>query len=213
MQQMGCPEGKTSSFSGSTSTGHRSTDDDSPAPRSSEDEDDNEVSGSHVETPPAGPVLKSTIGESVYDVFEVFSLPRVSDAASKRGLRGGWSLDLTSTCVITGRKWDFRRPGDRRSARGLVLRDRPQVLIFSPPCTLFSSLQRWSRYGPPEVRCPDRWAEAVAFVNFAIELCELQRRAGRGFVFEHPKFAASWTSTDLSTLSSREGVHEARLDM
>ena len=93
-----CQKGSTDS-SGSTSIGRRSTDDDSPAPRSSEDEDEKQVLGSHVETPlrdgcegsvpePIA-VASKTIGESVYDVCEVFSPPRVSDAALKRGLRGG----------------------------------------------------------------------------------------------------------------------------
>ena len=197
VQQMGVPEGKISSFSGSVVV----------LPHA------DEAGGAETRAGKKEPVLKSAVGESVFDVCEVFSPPRICEAASQTGLRGGWSLDVSSTCVITGRKWDFRRVGDRRAAKRLVMQDRPQVLILSPPCALFSSLQRWSRYGPPEVRCPDRWAEAIAFVNFAMELCEVQHRAGRGFVFEHPKFASSWTATDLSGLMAREGVHEAVLDM
>ena len=50
-------------------------------------------------------------------------------------------------------------------------------------------------------------------MNFAVELCEVQHQAGRGFVFEHPKFASSWTAADLSALMGREGVYEAVLDM
>ena len=65
---------ESTDFSGSTSTGHRRIDDDSPAPRSSEDKYDNEVSGSHVETPPVVPVSKSTVGESVYDIYARDSL-------------------------------------------------------------------------------------------------------------------------------------------
>ena len=107
-------------------------------------------------------------------------------------MRAGWSLDMTEECPVTGRKWDFRRPGDRRQAKNLVLKGKPEMLILSPPCTLFSSLQRWSRYGPPEVRRPDDWEEAVGFVDFCVDLCEVQNRGGRGFCFEHPRYASSW---------------------
>ena len=37
-----------------------------------------------------------------YGLCELFSPPRVSATASKRGLRGGWSLDLNHTDPVTG---------------------------------------------------------------------------------------------------------------
>ena len=85
-------------------------------------EDQKTVCFQHVTTPEFVPELpiamaSKTICESVYNVCELFSPSRVSDVATKMGLRGGWSLYLTSACVITPRKWDFRRPGDRRLAR------------------------------------------------------------------------------------------------
>ena len=34
--------------------------------------------------------------------------------------------------------------------------------------------------------------EAVGLIKFALELCEIQRRAGRHYIFEQPLSARSW---------------------
>ena len=88
---------------------------------------------------------------------------------------------------------------DRKLARALVLKDRPGLLILSPPCTLFSHLQNLHPQGLPAERNPAAWAEAIAFVDFAMELAEVQRVAGRSFVFEHPQSATSWKLSKLLT--------------
>ncbi len=40
------------------------------------------------------------------DVAEIYSPPRIACKATEMGLRGGWSLDLTTTDV-DGNRWDF----------------------------------------------------------------------------------------------------------
>ena len=40
------------------------------------------------------------------DVAEIYSPPRISKRASEVGLKGGWSLDLT-TKDSDGKAWDF----------------------------------------------------------------------------------------------------------
>ena len=80
--------------------------------------------------------------ESAYDVAEIFSPPRTTRRAIQRGLRGGWSLDIAEADKITGQKWDLTKEGDIKKAWGLFYRSRPKLLIASPPCTLFSSMQR-----------------------------------------------------------------------
>ena len=66
-----------------------------------------------------------------------------------------------------------------------MLTNRPGLLMLSPPCTLFSHLQNLHPQGLPAERNPAAWAEAIAFVDFALELAEVQRVARRSFVFEH----------------------------
>ena len=61
--------------------------------------------------------------------------------------------------------------------------------------------------GDPEVRCPERWKEAVKLVEFAVQVCELQHELGGGFVFEHPQSASSWRKIPkLRKLWGAEGV-------
>ena len=205
LQQSKC--GTTGPF-GSTPDGRRSTEDGGPVhPRKVEDGIEARVDHSETHS------LQSRLNGSEFDICEIFSPPRVCAAAKAAGMRAGWSLDMTEECPVTGRKWDFRRPGDRRQAKNLVLKGKPEMLILSPPCTLFSSLQRWSRYGPPEVRRPDDWEEAVGFVDFCVDLCEVQNRGGRGFCFEHPRYASSWELPSMARLRAMPGVGPAELDM
>ena len=122
---------------------------------------------------------KAKTSRSTYDVCEVFSPSRVSKFAGQSGPRGGWSLDVAHVCAVTGRMWDALKPDDREWCRRMVHRDRPRLLVVCPPCTLFSRLQHLSPNGLPEVRCPERWRQAIEMVKFAVELCNIQRRAGR----------------------------------
>ena len=144
---------------------------------------------------------------------EVFSVPRISDKAKELKLKGGWSLDCKAVCGVTGRKWDCLRPEDREWARKLVRRDKPKCLVLSPPCTLFSQLQHLSPNGLPWRRCPKEWKDALVMLEFAVELCEMQRDAGRGFLFEHPQTASSWGQVCLQRLAGKFDVFTATLDM
>ena len=73
-----------------------------------------------------------------YDVCEVFSPPRISSAASARGLRGGWSIDMAIRDPSTGRRFDLRNSWDQKEVKILIRKDCLTVLVVSPPCTAFS---------------------------------------------------------------------------
>ena len=68
------------------------------------------------------------------DLCEVFSPPRVGKDATKFGLQAGDAMDLT-----TG--WDFNREEHRVIAEERLEKQKPLVLIGSPPCVAFSQLQ------------------------------------------------------------------------
>ena len=87
------------------------------------------------------------------------------------------------------------------------------MLILSPPCTLFNQLQQLSPYGLPAERCLEKWREALVMLQFAIELCEIQRAAGRGFLFEHPLTASSWSQSELKALAETHDVITTVIDM
>ena len=101
-----------------------------------------------------------------YDVCEAFSPPRIVPFAEEAGLRGGWSMNLIHKDGVTKKHWNLLSPADRAEAHESVRRDKPGVLSLSPPCTKFSALQRLRT----REMDPVAWDEAVAMVNFAVEL-------------------------------------------
>ena len=105
-----------------------------------------------------------------------------------RGLRGGWSLEKNHVHPWTGRSRDLTDEKTREAAKNLLDETRPELSIAFPPCTLFSQMQNMS--GGP--RDGDKYLEAVKMVELALEMCEMQVRAGRKLIFEHPAFATSW---------------------
>ena len=68
-----------------------------------------------------------------------------------------------------------------------------ELLIASPMCAAFSTLQNlnYSKMTAAEVR--EKVRVAMDHLDFALELCEMQARAGRIFMFEHPVAARSWS--------------------
>ena len=90
-------------------------------------------------------------------VSEVYSPPRIVEMANKMGLRGGWSLDLT-THDEDGRPWDFNNATMRNRAVRKLPEDQPIVLIGSPMCTEYSAINRLNhcRMTREEVACKKR---------------------------------------------------------
>ena len=50
-------------------------------------------------------------------------------------------------------------------------------------------------------------------LNFAVEVCQVQRRAGRGFLMEHPQAATSWEVEAVKQLIAETDVQTTVLDM
>ena len=72
-------------------------------------------------------------------IAEIYSPPRMSAAAARHGLKGGWSLDLTVPDPTDGKPWDLSSPEKQRRAREMLRRDEPAMLVVCPPCGPFSS--------------------------------------------------------------------------
>ena len=60
---------------------------------------------------------------------------------------------------------------------------------------------------------PEKMEKAIKMVEFAVEMCIAQHRAGRLFVFEHPLSASSWKLPCLERLASLPGMRYAVFDM
>ena len=48
---------------------------------------------------------------------------------------------------------------------------------------------------------------AICMVDFAVEMCEVQHKAGRKFVFEHPSTSSVWKLPSLRRLAEMEGMY------
>ena len=114
------------------------------------------------------------------DVAEVYSPPRVKQLAREMGLRAGWSLELT-TQDTDGRAWDFNEVEMKNKAQRRVLIDKPLLLIGSPTCTMYSSMNyiNNSRMSKEEVDARFRYAKK--HLEFSAKLYQMQIDAGRYF--------------------------------
>ena len=124
------------------------------------------------------------------DVTEVYSPPRVTKRASRHGLLPGGALDLS-----TG--WDLSKPEGQRKALELIAKTKPALLILSPPCTTFSALRNLSNFKRNQDIVHKEEQEGILHVEFSVRLALLRIANGRGFMFEHPLAAKSWTTTSL----------------
>ena len=77
-------------------------------------------------------------GETGIDIAEFYSPERVTAAARLIGLRTGLAMDLTNG-------WDFNLPSHREAARRYVKEVEPWLIIGSPECSMFSTLQNWDK--------------------------------------------------------------------
>ena len=152
------------------------------------------------------------------DVAEVYSQPRITQEAALRTyggttLRPGWSLDLTLNDPLTGQPWDFNKKEVRARVRGLVRDSKPFMLIGSPPCTMFSTLQNLSKAKRDEEKFNQKMEVAKKHMRFCLKLYRIQLQAGRHFLHEHPKNATSWTMSEMQEFADTPGVLTTEGDM
>ena len=126
-------------------------------------------------------------GESRCDVAELFSPPRICARAGLWGLIPGFSHDLCSHV-------DLSTFWGRAQSWGELQHWSPKVLVASPPCTWFSTLQNINQRHYTEEDRTHRDKQAMSLLSFAVSCCKSQYDAGRGFIFEHPWKATRWSA-------------------
>ena len=150
----------------------------------------------------------ATAVEGQAKVCELFSVPRVTKLLRpSMSLGRGVTFDLHGDA--DGRSWNFLLAADRREALARIRKQRPYLVIGSPPCNAFSRLNEgWNfkRMRPEEVR--RRKAEGRVLLGFAAQVYRMQLAAGRHFLHEHPASASSWSEPCMLDLRSAAGVSE-----
>ena len=121
------------------------------------------------------------------DISEIFSQPRVAQEAAVRrygglDLKPGWSLDLTREDPMTGEPWDLGKHAVRERVRKLVRDTKPFMVIGSPPCTMFCSLQNLNKNKRNEQEFEKRLENARRHIRFCIELYNVQISGGPFFL-------------------------------
>ena len=114
--------------------------------------------------------------------------------------------------ILTG--WDFRDPVSRALSLDALDRFDVDMAVCSPPCTMFSALQRLFRNFekmPPRV-FQKKMTEAVMFVDHSMDICLRQIQRGKKFAFEHPASASSWRLPSVAALSQRPDVAKTSFD-
>ena len=139
------------------------------------------------------------------EVAEVYGPPRVTEMARKLGMRAGWALDVTTT-DDDGRAWDFNQLEMRNRAIRRLLQDEPLFLIGSPMCTAVCELNHinYAKMDPMEVE--RRMQYGRKHLEFVVKLYNIQWKAGRYFLHEHPAGASSWEERCISNLFKQNGV-------
>ncbi len=149
----------------------------------------------------------SRLGE-VYkaDVSEVYSPPRITVEARRRGMKGGGAYDLQ-----TG--YDLKSTDDQAKMWAELEGDDPELTVLSPPCTPFSQLQELN-FPKMEI------AKVVALVgdgllhwDVACQVAFWQHGRGKVFLLEHPFGSKAWGEENVQDLMQEPGVLECVVDM
>ena len=97
--------------------------------------------------------------------------------------------------------WDLYRSDHRAAVIKYIEQEKPRVVIGSPPCTMFPSLQHFNSCSPESQR---RRRRALVLLRLAVKVYRLQAEAGRYYVHEHPATASSWKEKELKDFAGQE---------
>ena len=148
-------------------------------------------------------------------VSEIYSPPRVTKMLS--GMKGhplapGFALDITCTDPDDGQPWDFDMKEKRDKARKLLRETKPLFLIGSPMCTAWCTWQRINNLKRDPGVIQRELTKARLHLQFVVELYREQLEAGRYFLHEQPRSAASWEEKVVESLAKVPGVEVISAD-
>jgi len=175
---------------------------------SEEDDSDVSVDDESVSLPSLGVSVKVPTPEAVvhmprkvtHAVAEYYSPPRVCGRAREKGLTGNLSLD-----ILTG--WDFQIPWVRSLSLQLLSWFNIVFVMLSPPCTIFSELQKlWNIKRMEEETFNMKWAEHMVYLTHSMDVAKTQLTSARNFGFEHPSTASSWKTAEVKELHDNPHV-------
>ena len=143
-------------------------------------------------------------GTQPVDVLEVFGRT-VSAIASRRGL-SSCPFDLK-----VGK--DLSQLEMRSEVFRMIEQRRPKLLVTSPPCTMYSKLQRlWNIKNMSPEEYTRHTTIADEYLRFSHTCNKVQHNAGRSFAHEHPAGASSWKEDSTQAVVTLPGTYTALFD-
>ena len=125
-------------------------------------------------------------------LMEVFSPPRFAPVVEKLGYKAR-SYDLK-----TG--YDLSRSEDRRKVEADLIRNCPDLLTLSPPCTDEGGWFYLNGSKMDRLEYLRRRIQSRSFIRWCCKLFRMQTDRGGRVVFEHPTGAMTWTYPEVQAL-------------
>ena len=118
-------------------------------------------------------------------------------------IKGGYGFDLAA---------------DRAKCWAAIAREKPTLVMDSPPCTLFSRLQEFNKHMYKDGRermakFQDRMQQAKRYVKFCVDIYNRQRSQGRFFLHEHPWLTTRWGLDCIEKLMAQDNVRRVQTHM
>ena len=139
------------------------------------------------------------------DIAEVYGPPRVTQIASKSGLKPGEAMDLTNG-------WDFRIQRHTEAALRYIREAKPKLVIGRPECRLFSPLQNPTKHLDETGEQKEQRVEAIEHIKLVVEIYKQQPEHNILFLHKHPAQASSWDIDELRKMANEEGVTATMAD-
>ena len=99
--------------------------------------------------------------------------------------------------------WDIQSPSQRRLAWAYLALLQPRWVHLAPPCTFWSPLARRCNRRT-EADNERRRVQALVFLVFSLQVCNLQRQRHRFWSLEHPPHCVSWNLDIVKDFTERE---------
>ena len=138
-----------------------------------------------------------SLGEHDCHVTEVFGPGRFTSRCSAFNLKPGSAFDLRNG-------QDFDLLADRKKALDILETEKPALVIGSPKCAPWSSMQNLVPNSPEKEA---RVKQGLRHMTFMADIYRRQVEAGRMFLHEQPKTATSWNLTVIKRIAALPCAH------
>ena len=137
-------------------------------------------------------------------VAEIFNPERFSKRAARFRLKPGRAFDL-----VLGH--DLTKLSNQQSIMDYIRHERPGLVIVSPPCNAFSSLNNLlQKFRQKNLHALKKYLKILdigkRLLNFAMRVCDLCHSLQISFVFEQPQTARSWRERSVCRMLAKPGV-------